>query len=46
MVNGQMVDEVDHFIYLGSKLSTTRYGEEIVVWISKASQAFALLCGA
>ena len=46
MVNGEVVDEVDHFTYLGSKVSTTGDGEEeILVRISKASQAFALLRG-
>jgi len=44
MVNGQVVDEVDHFTYLGSKVSTSGDGEEeIVVRISKARQAFASL---
>ena len=43
MVNGEVVDEVDHFTYLGSKVSTSGDGEgEILVRISKASQAFAL----
>ena len=46
MVNGQVVDEVDHFTYLGSKVSTSGDGEEeIVVRISKARQAFASLWG-
>ena len=34
MVNGEVVDEVDHFTYLGSKVSTSGDGEEeILVWI-------------
>ena len=46
MVNGEVVDEVDHFTYLGSKVSTSADGEEeILVRISKASQAFASLRG-
>jgi len=46
MVNGEVVDEVDHFSYLGSKVSTSGNGEvEFLVRISKASQAFALLRG-
>ena len=46
MVNGEVVDEVDHFTYLGSKVSTSGDGEEeILVRISKASQAFASLRG-
>lgn len=28
MVNGDVVDEVDHFTYLGSKVSTSEDGEE------------------
>jgi len=45
-VNREVVDEVDHFTYLGSKVSTSEDGEEeILVRISKASQAFALLRG-
>lgn len=46
MVNGDVVDEVDHFTYLGSKVTTSGDGEEeILVRISKASQAFASLRG-
>ena len=45
MVNGEVVDEVAHFTYLGSKVSTSGDGEEILVRISKASQAFASLRG-
>ena len=46
MVNGEVVDEVDHFSYRGSKVSTSGDGEvKILVRISKASQAFALLRG-
>ena len=46
MVNGEVVDEVDEFTYLGSKMSTSEDGEEeILVRISKASQAFASLRG-
>ena len=46
MVNGKVVDEVDHFTYLGSKVSTSGDGEEeILVRISKASQAFASFRG-
>ena len=46
MVNGDVIDEVDHFTYLGSKVSTSGDGEEeIQVRISKASQAFAALRG-
>ena len=44
-VNGEVVVEVDNFTYLGSKVSTNGDGEEILVRISKASQAFALLRG-
>ena len=37
MVNGEVVDEVDHFNYLGSKVSTSGDGEEeILVRISMA----------
>ena len=44
LVNGEVVDGVDHFTYLGSKVSTSGDGEEeILVWISKGSQAFASL---
>ena len=44
LVNGEVVDGVDHFTYLGSKVSTSGDGEEeILVRISKASQAFASL---
>ena len=44
LVNGEVVDEVDHFTYLASKVSTSGDGEEeILVRISKASQAFASL---
>ena len=44
LVNGEVVDEVDHFTYLGSKVSTSGDGEEeILVRISKASRAFASL---
>ena len=44
LVSGEVVDEIDHFTYLGSKVSTSRDGEEeILVQISKASQAFASL---
>jgi len=45
IVNGDVVDEVDHFTHLGSKVSTSGDGEEILVQISKASQAFASLQG-
>jgi len=46
MVNGELVEEVDHFTHLGSKVSTSGdREEEILVRISKASQAFALLRG-
>ena len=46
MVNGEVVAEVDQFTYLGSKVSTSGDGEEeILVRISKASQAFAWLRG-
>ena len=46
MVNREVVDEVDHFTYLGSKVSTSGDGEEeVLVQISKASQAFASLRG-
>ena len=46
MVNGEVVDEADHFTNLGSKVSTGRVGEEeILVQISKVSQAFASLPG-
>ena len=46
MVNREVVEEVDHFIYLGSKVSTSGDGEEeILVQISKANQAFASLRG-
>ena len=42
MVNGEVVDEVDHFTYPGSKMSNRGDGEEeILVRISKASQVFA-----
>ena len=41
----EVVDEVDYLTYLGSKVSTTGDGEEILVRISKASQAFASLRG-
>jgi len=38
--------EVDHFTYLGSKVSTSGDGEEgILLRISKAGQAFASLRG-
>ena len=44
LVNGDVVGEVDHFTYLGSKVSTSGDGEEeILVRILKASQAFASL---
>ena len=44
MLNGEAVEEVEHFTYLGSKMSTSGDGEEeILVRISKASQAFASL---
>ena len=44
LVKGEVVDEIDHFTYLGSKVSTSGDGEEeILVQISKASQAFASL---
>ena len=44
LVNGEVVDEIDHFTYLGSKVSTSGDGEEgVLVRISKASQAFASL---
>ena len=43
-LNGQVIDEVDNFTYLGSRVSTSGDGEEeILVRISKASQAFASL---
>ena len=45
MLNGEVVSEVDHFTYLGSKVSTSGDGEEIQVRISKASQAFVLIGG-
>jgi len=46
MVSGEVVDEVDYFTYLGSNVSTSGDGEEeILVRISKASQAFALFRG-
>ena len=42
MLNGEAVEEVAHFTYLGSKMSTSGDGEEeILARISKASQAFA-----
>ena len=45
-VNGEVVDEVDHFTYLGSMVSTSGDGEEeILVRISKAIQAFASFRG-
>ena len=38
MVNGEVVGEIDHFTYLGSKVSTSGNGDEdILVRISKAS---------
>ena len=44
LVKGEVVGEIDHFTYLGSKVSTSGDGEEeILVQISKASQAFASL---
>ena len=44
LLNGEAVEEVEHFTYLGSKMSTSGDGEEeILVRISKASQAFASL---
>ena len=44
LVNGEVVDEDNHFTYLGSKVSTRGDGEEeILVRISKESQASALL---
>ena len=44
LVNGDVVDEVTYFTYLRSKVSTSGDGEEeILVRISKASQAFASL---
>ena len=44
MLNGEVVEEVEHFTYLGSKVSTIGDGEEeILAQISKASQAFASL---
>ena len=43
---GEVVGEVDYFTYLGSKVSTSLdWEEKIQVWISKASQAYAVLCG-
>ena len=46
MIDGEVVDEVDHSTYLGSKVSTSGDGEEeILVQISKASQAFTSLQG-
>ena len=46
MVNGEVVDEAEHFTYLGSKVSTSRNGEEeILVRISKESHGFASLRG-
>ena len=41
LVNGEVVDEVDHFTYLGSKLSTSGDGEEEI--LVRISQAFASL---
>jgi len=42
VVNGEVVDEVDHFTYLGFKVSTSGDVEEqILVRIPKVSQAFA-----
>ena len=44
LVNGEVVGEIDHFTYLGFKVSTSGdREEEILVRISKASQAFASL---
>ena len=44
LVNGEVVYEVDHLTFLGSKVSTSGDGEEeILVRISKVSQAFASL---
>ena len=44
LVNGEVVGEIDHFTYLGSMVSTSGNGEEeILVRISKASQAFVSL---
>ena len=44
LVNVEVVFEVDHFTFLGSKVSTSGDGEEeILVRISKVSQAFASL---
>ena len=46
MVNGEVVGEVDHFTYLGSKVSTSGDGKkEVLLRIPKASQAFASLRG-
>ena len=46
MVNGEVVDEVEHFTYLGAKVTTSTDGEEeILLQISKASQDFASLQG-
>ena len=42
LINREVVDEVDHFTCLGSKVSTSGDGkEEILVRISKACEAFA-----
>ena len=44
MLNGEAVEEVEHFTYLSSKMSISGDGEEeILAWISKVhvSQAFA-----
>ena len=44
LVNRAVINEVDYFIYLGSKVSTSGDGEEeILVRISKASHSFASL---
>ncbi|KAL9952937.1 hypothetical protein ACROYT_G040269 [Oculina patagonica] len=44
MLNGEAVNEVEHFTYLGSMVSTSGDGEEeILARISKASQVFASL---
>ena len=41
LVNGELIDEVDHFTYLGSKVSTSGDGEEeILVRISKAENSW------
>ena len=44
MINGEVVEEVDYFTYLGSKVSTSRDGEEeILVRISRTLAHFEAL---